>query len=397
MALVAMKVQGSDAAWLPQFVWSNATAGPTEVVVRISGSASGRNTEYVRSIGVESSSAVTTKVTTPRAERSRGQSPGSAGSGSGRAPAGSAGSEGGSEGGAEAVVGGGEVSGAIEGLSSPVPAALQAVRAATVMRIAAPERIRDRTSFRMRLILGVTLPPAAARNRESERAFSRRCAHRYDLRMSSDSRAAFIERLAASPAGPNSVNFFDHSRPDNAIRRRNLARYLEQLAGRGPTTLLVGEAPGYRGMAITGVPFTNTTLLARGIPHFDLFGGANGYEIPDAPGVAAEPTATVMWNALTELDFLPVLWSAYPLHPHRPGNPLSNRTPSSSEAAAWSWSWRALIDVFSIRSVVAVGNVSRDTLARSGLSVPHVRHPAHGGREKFTLGLRDLLAQGVIA
>ena len=98
-----------------------------------------------------------------------------------------------------------------------------------------------------------------------------------------------------------------------------------------------------------------------------------------------------------ELDFLPVLWSAYPLHPHRPGNPLSNRTPSSSEAAAWSWSWRALIDVFSIRSVVAVGNVSRDTLARSGLSVPHVRHPAHGGREKFTLGLRDLLARGVIA
>ena len=64
---------------------------------------------------------------------------------------------------------------------------------------------------------------------------------------------------------------------------------------------------------------------------------------------------------------------------------------------AYVFAWRALIDVFSIRSVVAVGNVSRDTLARSGLSVPHVRHPAHGGREKFTLGLRDLLARGVIA
>ena len=111
--------------------------------------------------------------------------------------------------------------------------------------------------------------------------------------MSHDAIDAFIERLASSPAGPNSTNFFDDTRPDNAIRRRNLRRYLGQLANRRPTTLLVGEAPGYRGMAITGVPFTNTTLLRRGIPHFDLFGTANGYEIPDASGIAAEPTATV--------------------------------------------------------------------------------------------------------
>ncbi|WP_173921530.1 uracil-DNA glycosylase [Agromyces sp. Marseille-P2726] len=215
--------------------------------------------------------------------------------------------------------------------------------------------------------------------------------------MSNDAIAAFIERLTVSPAGPNSANFFDRGRPGNAIRRRNLARYFEQLAARRPTTLLVGEAPGYRGMAITGVPFTNAVLLRRGIPHFDLFGTGHGYEIPDAAGIAAEPTATVMWNALVELDFLPVLWSAYPLHPHRPGDPRSNRTPSVTETAAWAWAWRELMDVFPITSVVAVGNVSRATLAREGLSVPHVRHPAHGGREKFTSGLRDLLDRGVIA
>ncbi|GAA1805187.1 uracil-DNA glycosylase [Agromyces neolithicus] len=214
--------------------------------------------------------------------------------------------------------------------------------------------------------------------------------------MMPDSIDAFVERVAATRADPNSTNFFDDTRPDNAIRRNNLARYLEQLAERRPTTLLVGEAPGYRGMAITGVPFTNTTRLRRGVPRFALFGTAQGYEIPDDSGIAAEPTATVMWNALVELDFLPVLWSAYPLHPHRPGDPRSNRTPSSAEAREWSWSWRTLMDLFSIRSVVAVGNVSRDTLARAGLSVPHVRHPAHGGRERFTQGLRELLAAGVI-
>ena len=215
--------------------------------------------------------------------------------------------------------------------------------------------------------------------------------------MMPDSIDAFVERLAAGRSGPNSVNPFDRSRRDNAIRRRNLALYLEQLAERRPSVLLVGEAPGYRGMAITGVPFTNTVLLRRGIAHFGLFGTANGYAIPDVPGVAAEPTATVMWQTLVALDFLPVLWSAFPLHPHRPGDPMSNRTPSVAETSEWSWSWQALMDVMSIRSVVAVGNVAHASLARSGMSVPRVRHPAHGGREEFRRGLQALLAEGTIA
>jgi uracil-DNA glycosylase len=217
------------------------------------------------------------------------------------------------------------------------------------------------------------------------------------LLMIQESIDAFVGRLEKSPAGPNSVNPFDHSERDNTIRRRNLELYLNQLAERRPATLLLGEAPSYRGMRVTGVPFTNTTILRRGIPHFGLLGTANGYEVPDAPRVAAEPTATVMWNALVELDFLPVLWSAYPLHPHRPGNPLSNRRPSAREATEWAWSWQELMDVFSIRSVVAVGNVAHDILVKSGLSVPRVRHPAQGGRDKFTLGLRELLAENIIA
>jgi len=77
---------------------------------------------------------------------------------------------------------------------------------------------------------------------------------------------AFVERLAESPAGPNSVNEFDHSRPGNAIRRRNLELYLEQLADHRPKTLLLGEAPSYRGMRITGVPFTNVAIIEQGLP-----------------------------------------------------------------------------------------------------------------------------------
>lgn len=214
----------------------------------------------------------------------------------------------------------------------------------------------------------------------------------------SSSIAAFVGRMSQSPPGSNAANPFDDSQPGNAIRRRNLERYLEQLAERHPATLLVGEAPGYRGMRITGVPFTNTALLRQGVAHFGMLGTANGYVVPDdLPTVAAEPTATVMWRVLEELDFLPVLWSAYPLHPHRPGNPRSNRTPSAAEAAQWTWSWQALQELFSITSVVAVGNIAHQSMTRAGFDVPRVRHPAHGGREKFALGLRALLDDGVIA
>lgn len=215
--------------------------------------------------------------------------------------------------------------------------------------------------------------------------------------MSTDPIDAFVERVADAAAPPNSANMFDHADPANAVRRRNLIRYLEQLAERGASTLLVGEAPGYRGMRITGVPFTNTAILARGIPEFDLLGTANGYALPDPlPEVAAEPTATVMWTTLVELDVVPVLWSAFPLHPHRPGAPLTNRKPTASETAAWSWSWQELERIFGIEAVVAVGNVAAEALSRAGRSVPRVRHPAHGGRAEFARGLRHLLENGMI-
>lgn len=206
----------------------------------------------------------------------------------------------------------------------------------------------------------------------------------------------FVHRMASSPAGLNSANPYDFADDENAVRRRNLARYLGQLAERRPRVLLVGEAPGYRGMRITGVPFTNLALLRDGVPHFGMLGVERGYELPvPSAGVALEPTATVLWQTLVELDFLPVLWSAFPLHPHRPGEPLSNRTPTAREAADWTWSWRAMQQLFGIERVVAVGNVAANTLARLGLSVPQVRHPAHGGKAKFAAGLQQLLAAGI--
>lgn len=207
----------------------------------------------------------------------------------------------------------------------------------------------------------------------------------------------FIDRLAAVETGPGCNNFFDHSVPANALRRENLAVYLGNMLDRAPKVLLVGEAPGFRGMRITGVPFTNRSMFQGAANPFGLFGAGNGYGLPpEAAGVAAEPTATVMWEVLAELGFLPLLWSACPWHTHVPGWPLSNRTPTPAEAALGTPFWQALTGIFPIETMVAVGNVAHASLRRSGLDVAKVRHPAHGGRARFKQGLQDLLAAGMV-
>jgi hypothetical protein len=204
---------------------------------------------------------------------------------------------------------------------------------------------------------------------------------------------AFVDRLASVQTGPGCTNFFDHSVPGNALRRRNLELYLQEMLDRRPDVLLLGEAPGFRGMRITGIPFTNRSILEGPANEFGLFGPGKGYVLPaDSEGIAAEPTATVMWQVLAELEFLPLLWSAYPLHTHAPGRPFSNRTPTLTETAVGVPFWQDLRALFGVRTVVAVGRVAERSLQRNGLDVPRVRHPAHGGRAGFKRGLQELLA-----
>ncbi|VXC48588.1 uracil-DNA glycosylase [Arthrobacter sp. 8AJ] len=210
--------------------------------------------------------------------------------------------------------------------------------------------------------------------------------------------AAFVEQLAVVDTGAAANNFFNHAVPENALRRHNLQLYLQEMLERRPKVLLVGEAPGFRGMRITGVPFTNRVILGGAANSFGLFGPGKGYVLPpEAAGVAAEPTATVLWQVLEEVGFLPLLWSAFPWHPHQPGNPLSNRTPRPSETKLGTPFWQELAELFGISTIVAVGNVAQHSLQRSGLDVPKIRHPAHGGRSGFKLGLEQLLERGMPA
>jgi hypothetical protein len=140
-----------------------------------------------------------------------------------------------------------------------------------------------------------------------------------------------------------------------------LGSYLE--AQRAARVVLVGEAAGYRGARVSGIPFTSERQLTGAGP--------------------AEATATVVHRVLAQLgvegDVL--LWNVVPTHP---GSETSNRRPTREEVQAAA---PFLEELTRGRTAVAVGR-----LAAAALDAPYVRHPSHGGAAAFEAGLQRAFA-----
>jgi uracil-DNA glycosylase len=172
----------------------------------------------------------------------------------------------------------------------------------------------------------------------------------------------FVAELAAARIGATFNQYA--AGPRAPLLRERLVRYLEERAR--ARVVLVGEAPGYRGARLSGIPFTSERQLTGSGP--------------------AEATATIVHRVLSDLGLedCVLLWNVVPTHP---GSASTNRRPSRSEVAAGLGFVRALTQG---RSVVAVGRV-----AESALGLPGLRHPAHGGAEAFRSGLSRVTSTDV--
>lgn len=156
--------------------------------------------------------------------------------------------------------------------------------------------------------------------------------------------------------------------------------------------ILVGEAPGYAGCRYSGVAFTSERLLIEGaIPRVPRVAGR--LSTRDRP--FSEPSATIVWRALYRAAIAEstILWNALQLHPHRAGDPWSNRTPTPVELAHGEPAMRRLLEAFPRARVIAVGRKAELLLASAGVAVhAAVRHPANGGATAFTEGLLAAVA-----
>lgn len=166
---------------------------------------------------------------------------------------------------------------------------------------------------------------------------------------------SFVNRLAATQIGKT---FNQYACSD--LCRRRLEEYLE--ARRGAGLMLVGEAAGYRGARVSGIPFTSERQLAGSGP--------------------AEATATIVHTVLAELGLEEdvLLWNVVPTHP---GTASTNRRPTRMEIDGGVPFLRELARG---RRTIAVGRV-----AHAVLGGPYVRHPSHGGARGFRAGVIESL------
>src|SRR4051812_29649945 len=164
-------------------------------------------------------------------------------------------------------------------------------------------------------------------------------------------RTDLVDRLARAHIGATHNQY-----AGSELRCERLRAYLASRAG--ASTILVGEAAGYRGARISGIAFTSERQLTGAGP--------------------AEASATVVHRTLDELGLTDdvLLWNVVPTHP---GTASSNRLPTRVEIDA---ARPFLAAVTRGRTVVAVGRV-----AATALDAPYVRHPSHGGATAFADGL----------
>jgi len=196
-----------------------------------------------------------------------------------------------------------------------------------------------------------------------------------------------IEALSRIDVSDRACNQYAHGDRANAIRRRNLAIYLEEVGS--PNLLLIGEAPSHRGGRLTGIAFTSETLLLGGTRgHLGLDRGYR--KATEGPQRSTEASATMVWGTIGAMRPLPLLWNAFPFHPFHHGNALSNRMPLTGELRIGQPFIERLMGRFPIERVVAVGNQAAKSLELLGIEHVKVRHPSQGGKQAFVAGMARL-------
>ena len=170
-------------------------------------------------------------------------------------------------------------------------------------------------------------------------------------------------------------------------RSQALLAMLEAAIDQEIDSFWIGRDLGYRGGRRTGLALTDDVHIHNHADRWKL-----SIDRPTKGEMVAEQTASVVWRVLSQIDVSIFLWNVFPLHPHEPGKPFSNRSHNSRERRTGEEFLYKLILLLKPRRLVAIGNDAARTAHR--LSERHkviqVRHPSYGGQAQFFEQMNEL-------
>ncbi len=201
---------------------------------------------------------------------------------------------------------------------------------------------------------------------------------------------SFVDRLAAVSLADAFNQYRDvcpyhDSAASPVLRRANLIGYLSAQLRLRPNSFWVGEAGGYRGVRRTGLLLTSEDWL-------ETISARLGVTFRKATVTPPqkELSAGAVWREIERLDHVPFIWAAVPVHTHTPGNPLSNRNPSTQEIRAFYPFLSELLQTFRPKIVLAVGRIAERALSELGSEHTYVRHPSMAGIPEFRRGIHQI-------
>ena len=175
----------------------------------------------------------------------------------------------------------------------------------------------------------------------------------------------------------------------DAPRRRSkiLLSLLKATLDREVDSVWIGRDLGHRGGRRTGLPLTDDVHF-----HMHLERWGISFERPTRDPVVVEQTAAIVWRVLSQIELPVFLWNVFPLHPHEPDNPFSNRRHNSTERRIGEHFLTELVLMVRPRRLIAIGNDAFRTTNRlcSQQEVHKVRHPSYGGQAQFVKEIQEL-------